>query len=516
MNNNNFWFLLLVTLVIAVIAWKKAAPGLPSVVAIVLLFSVVEVSTNYPMIWRDVYLHGSAVKGILDIGHIANTWVAYSTTHPGFFLLWSIVSLVTGMELFPSNLLLLLPVTAVLLAIMLVLVYHRLSVSLSTGAALFAFLLMNFNQNEFAFVHFNTRLLSLVFVLLFILLFLNKTGGAARIGGLIVVYGALVISHVLNSLVPVVFLAVYWLFERKRQHSESFLFLSCASIYVAWNAYVGFPLLKQAIMNFANINLSLETAAGYSPTVVGNSKPFFGTLLGDYYKVLLVILMLISIYSMIKLGSQQRTRILSYYLLSILFVYGVTFFSLRDISVNRGIVFASLSLAALPLILLTLSKRTDLNLLKHKTRVRIAVVLIVLLAIPQFVLVHELPLARYGSVESIDAASRFLVSYRNGQSLVSLGDFPAYYCFYEPFYEGYNNLGFSGWNSLANITDFLLVGQDASLRIVSYKQIVDWGCILGHANSYNGSLKQWDTEVYPKLDAQLNRIYDNGFETIFR
>jgi hypothetical protein len=268
-------------------------------------------------------------------------------------------------------------------------------------------------------------------------------------------------------------------------------------------------------MNFANINLSLETAVGYSPAAVGNSKPLFGTLLGDYYKVFLVILMLVSIYSMIKLRSQQRTRILSYCLLSTLFIYGVTFFSLRDISVNRGIVFASLSLAALPLILLTSSKRIDLNLLKHKTRVRIIIVLIVLLAIPQFMLVHELPLARYGSVESIDATSRFLVSYRNGQSLVSLGDFPIYYCFYEPFYKGYNNLGFSGWNSLANITDFLLAGQDASLRIVSYKQIVDWGCILGHADSCNESLRQWGTEVYGKLDARFNRIYDNGFGTIF-
>jgi hypothetical protein len=516
MNSNVFWFLLLVTSVTAVIAWKKAALGLPSVIAIVLLFSAVEVATNYPMIWRDVYLHGSAVKGILDIGHIANTWDAYAATYPGFFLLWSTISLVTGIQLFPSNLLLLLPVVVVLLAIILVLVYRRLSVSLSTGAALLAFLLMNFNQNEFTFIHFNTRLLSLVFVLLFILLFLNKTGGAARIVGLIVVYGALVISHVLNSLVPVVFLAVYWLFERKRQHSEPFLVLSCASIYVAWNAYFGFPLLKQAFMNFANINLSLETAVGYSPAVVGNSKPLFGTLLGDYYKVFLVILMLISIYSIIKLRSQQRTRILSYYLLSILFIYGVTFFSLRDISVNRGIVFASLSLAALPLILLTSSKRIDLDLLKHKTRVRAIIVLIVLLAIPQFMFVHELPLARYGSVESIDATSRFLVSYRNGQSLVSLGDFPIYYCFYEPFYKGYNNLGFSGWKSLANITDFLLAGQkDASLRIVSYNQIVDWGCILGHADSYNESSRQWNAEVYGKLGACFNRIYDNGFGTIF-
>jgi hypothetical protein len=200
----------------------------------------------------------------------------------------------------------------------------------------------------------------------------------------------------------------------------------------------------------------------------------------------------------------------------VLFIYGVTFFSLRDISVNRGIIFASLSLAALPLILFTSGKQTYLNLLKHKTRVQMALVLIVFLAIPQFVLVHELPLATYGRVKSIDAACCFIMSYRNGQSLVSLDSFPVYYCFYEPFYKGYNNLGFSGWNSLANITDFLLAGQDASLRIVSYSQIVDWGCILGHADSYNELFRQWDTEVYGKLDPRLNRIYSNGFETVFK
>jgi hypothetical protein len=405
-----------------------------------------------------------------------------------------------------------------LLAIMLFLVYRKLSVSLGAGAALFAFLLMNFNQNEFTFIHFNTRLLSLFYVLLFLLLFLNKKGGDARIASLLITSGALVISHVLNSLVPVVFLAVYWLFERKRRGSVSFLALSCASIYVAWNVYVGFPLLRQGLASFMNstyVNLALQTASGYLPSA-GYSKPLFGTLLGDYYKILLVTLILISLYSMIKLRSQKRTRILSYYLLSVLLIYGVTFFSLRDISINRGIIFASLSLAALPLILFTSGKQTYLNLLKHKTQVQMALVLIVFLAIPQFVLVHELPLARYGSVESVDATSRFVMSYRNGQSLVSLGDFPVYYCFYEPFYKGYNNLGFSGWNSLANITDFLLAGPDASLRIVSYKQIVDWGCILGHADSYNESLKQWDTEVFPELDSRFNRIYSNGFDTIFR
>lgn len=516
MNPNILWFLMLLAFATALVAWKKSNLGLPSLIAVVLLFSLMEVSANYPLIWRDVYLHGSVVKGILNEGRIAPTWNEYASTHPGFFLLWSTLTVVTGLDPIPSNVLVLLPVAMMLLIALMILIYRRLSAAMGNVAVLLAFLLMNFNANEFTFIHFNTRLLSLLYVLLFLLLFLNQKKGVSREVCLLLTTATLVISHVLNSLVPILFLAIYWLFERKQRKSIIPLTLCCVTIYASWNLYVGYPLLKEGVTSFLNslyVRLALKTMSEWSPIIV-RPQPLFGLLLGGYYKVLLVVLGLVSLYTMTKLRKQRNVRLLAYYLLAAFLVYGLTFFSAvgPSISVDRGIIFASFALASLPIILFTSTKRSGSSSLRR----RLAITAIILMIIPQFVLSHELPLARYGSVGSIDLTSHFILGHRANKTIVSLGDFPIYYCFYEPFYGGYENLGFSGWSSLNNITNFLVTSPKDSLKIVDYKKIVDWGFILGHTHSYDEALREWDTEIYAKLNLRFNRIYSNDFETIYR
>ena len=516
MNPNIMWFLLLVVVAIALVNWNKKDIGLPSLIAVVLLFSVFEVTTNYPLMARDVYLQGSAVKGILSQGTVANTSNNYPSTHPGFFLLWSIVAQVTGIDILSLNVLLLLPMSILMLIFLMIFVNRRLSVETSYAAVLFAFLLMNFNTNEWTFIHFNTRLFSMLYVLLFLVLF-SRLKGRGRSASLFIVFGALVISHVLNALLPVVFLAVYLLFERKRQNVSSSLVIGCGVIYVVWNLYFGYYLLQNGLTTFLNsfyVNRAITTVLEWSPLAAG-AKPFFGTLLGTFYKLLLVILALISIYAHVKLRNQTNVRTLGFFLSAVALIYGLSFFSvLRDISINRGILFASIGFASLLMILLTLNQGKSSHFLRRARPIMI--LFIVALIVPQFVLVHELPVARYERVGTVDSTSTFVMNYRSNQTIVSLGDFPIYYDFYEPFFKGYITLGLEGWNSLGNITSFLLAGPNSSLKVVDSKKIVDWGCILGNSQSYAEAVKQWNKEVFPELDSKLNRVYSNGYDTVFR
>jgi len=514
MNGNVLWFSFLIVAVTLVGVWRKNDVPLPCLLAIVLLFSVAEVLTNYPMIWRDVFLHGSAVKGITSQGHIGGTWENYPETHPGFFLLWSIVTLVTSVGIFESNLLLLLPVAVMLLIMLLILIYRRLSIGIVNGATLMAFLLMNFNMNEFMFLHFNTRLLSLIYALVFLFLFLNEKNARERVIGLLATNIALVISHILNSLVPIVFFAVYLLSKWKRARSTASLFLSCAIIYIAWNLYVGYARLSEGLTTFLNyyyVILDLELVYGWSP-VQARPQPFFGLVLGTYFKVLLVTLALISLYSAIKLRRQRRVKLLAFYLLSVCMVYGFSFFSVLGwISAHRGIIFGSVALASLPTILLTSTAKNNSKPWKRT----ILIIAIIISVIPHFILVHEPPFARCESVGSVAQTSDFILKHRNGQPIVSVNDFPAYYCFYEPFYQGYDNLQLDGSSWLNNIANFLVTRPKPSLRIVDYRQTVDWAWALGRAQSYNQALREWDREVYAKLDERYNIIYGTGLETIY-
>jgi len=513
MNPNLLEFVLILTIVTILTAWKSKDLRFPSLIAIVFVFSIAEVFTNYPMVWRDVYLHGSAAKGIIEQGHIADTWNAYPQTNPGFFLLSTVFTLVTGLDLIPSNLLILLPVAIVLLVVMLVTIYRRLSIGLPYVATLLAFLLMNFNTNEFTFVHFNTRLLSLVYVLLFLLLFLAKPE-RKNVVLLFVVNFALVITHPLNSLVPMAFLTIYWISERKRSQRGPLLALSCIMFNAAWLIYFSATLLATGFGSFLNLQYAASTVQGWSPALA-RPMPLFGSFLSTYYKVLVVTLTLISLYAAVKFRKETRIRILAVYLLSIALVYGLSFLSaLKDISVNRGIMAASVSIAALPIMLFVGAKQRARYFGKNWKRY-VVIGAVAALIVPNFIFVHELPVARYLSVGSIDSTCSFILNYRDGRDLVSLGDFPIYYCYYEPFYKDYVNLGFNGWTNLTTIADFMIQSPNHSLKILDYRKVIDWGAILGNSNTYSEALEEWNAEVYERMDSVHNVVYSNGFETIY-
>jgi hypothetical protein len=510
MNDHLIWLLLILVAATFITIWNRNDLPLSSLLVLACVFSVGEVWLNYPMIWRDVLFHGSGVKSILETAHTGGTWLDYPSMHPGLFIVWSILALVTGLDIVRSNLVLLLPVGVMLVIGSLVVIHRKLGISIANGCALLAFLLMNFNMNEYMFSHFNTRLLSFAYVLVFLLLFLRRQREPAGDVLLLVISVALVISHPLNSLVVIVFLGIRVLLDPRQARFRS-MFLSCATIYVVWNAYVGYERLAMgllSLLDFYAVFLGLDVIAGWASGP--GAAPFFGIVFGTVYKVLLVLLTLGSLYCALRLRSSGTVRTLTAYLLSTFAVYGIAFFfGLTWIAADRAIILASLPLASLPVILL-IPTRSNHGLWRR----RAALALVLILVIPQFALVHEPPLGTQ-RVASISDVSSFLVNHRGGRGLATLDDFPLYYCFYDPYYMDYDHLSFLELPSLGNVTDFLLTRSADELKVVGYRQIVDWGWVYRHAYSYDDALAQWDRAVNTKLNGRYNSIYSNGFETVY-
>lgn len=511
MNNKILWLMLALVGVSLIAMIKHHDLPLPSLFAVVIFFSIAEVWSNYPMLWRDLFLHGSAVSGILQRGRIDNTWFSYPQNQPGFFLLWSIASKITGFAIFESNLFVLLPVSVFSLTLLLVLIFRAFHIEIPNAATLLAFLIMNFNWNEYMFVHFNTRLLSLIYVLVFVLFFLRVEKGR-RSFMLFTVNLALVISHVLNALVPIAFLGIYWLVERRRVHQEISLFASCATVYLAWNLYQAYSLLGAGLSTLLNhyyVLLALDIAGGWVPSGA-TTQPPYGPLIGDYYKALLVCLGFISLYALTKLRKNGQVRILAAYLFSALTVYGISFFSILTwISAHRGIIFGSIALAGLPTLLLSSSPEKRAKSWKRSLLVAVLIVMI----IPHFILVHEQPYARMLNTHSVGESSSFILNHRNGQTIVTANDFPFYYAFYEPFYQGYESLDLSHLTSLNNVTSFF--DNKTGLKVVDSSQVLDWSLTYGHATSFDDGLTAWYRNVYTPLDDHLNRIYTTSYETIY-
>jgi hypothetical protein len=503
MNQNVLWFVIVVVAVTIISVYKTDDISFASLLAVVLLFSVVELYTNYPLIWRDIFLHGSAVKAINEQAYIGGAWWKYPETNPGFFLLWSIFTITTSMDIVQSNIFVLLPAASILLVILILCIFRRLSIRAANAATLLAFLLTNFNTNEFMYMHFNTRLLAFVYVLLFLSIFLRRGHLGATIG-LLLTGISLITSHILISLVPIVFVGLM-LFSRLRSSVSRMLFLSLASVYGMWNLYIGQNLLASGLESLFNVyylQLALGFSAQYSP-LVAKSEPFFGSILTTYYKILLVILALISVYCVVRYRKETMVATTWAYLLAVAIVFGLSFFSvLTWISVDRGVIMISIALAALPA-LLFMKKDTGS---RHWTR-KLFVVLILLLIVPQFVLVHEPSVVVWGSESSSQQMYSFLVDHRGGQDLASLSDFPISYAYFEPFYQGYQYISVRNLNQEGNVTRFFLTRSENTLKIVDRRR--DVGYVQPDAYA------QWNYAVYSKLDQQFNVVYNSGFETIY-
>ena len=114
----------------------------------------------------------------------------------------------------------------------------------------------------------------------------------------------------------------------------------------------------------------------------------------------------------------------------------------------------------------------------------------------------------------MDATLTFVSSHRDHQPIAAIGDVPIYYSFYEPTFTDYRILWRSDWVSLDEVNGFFANNTD-SLKVMDYKNIIDWGAILRHDSSYQQAFHDWDTEVSAKIDAQYDRVYSCGYQTIY-
>ena len=166
----------------------------------------------------------------------------YPQSNPGYFLLWSITidchrATIVSLEPVLAAACCCDPARVVMRRYLPKVVSQRESTP--TAAALFAFLVMNFNTNEFMFAHFNTRLLSILLVSsFFLLLLLRPKDLPTQSAALLVIYTSLVIAHPLNSLLVVVFLGRFHVRQVPTGRLQYFVSLLCIVIYMFWSAYV--------------------------------------------------------------------------------------------------------------------------------------------------------------------------------------------------------------------------------------------------------------------------------------
>ncbi len=383
---------------------------------------------------------------------------------------------------------------------------QTLNQSAANSVTLFAFLLMNFNTNEFMFMHFNTRLLAFVFVMVFMVLFLERGGRGVSIA-LLMTGLALIVSHILVSLVPIAFVVLTLFSRLKLVASRMWLFVSLVALYFAWNAYVAQSLLGAGVAGLFSVyylQLALGFSSRYSP-LQAKPEPFFGFLLRGFEKILLVILGLASAYSALKSRNETRFKVMWNYFLAVLLVFGLSFSVLTWISVDRGVLLISITLVALPSMFLLKRVNSDPKGWKRK----LFVLAIVLLIIPQYLLVHEPSAAIWGTDASSQQMYSFVLNHRGGQQIASLSDFPITYSFFEPFYKGYQILQTQDVSQIQDATNFFLTRPENVLRIVDPRR--DFGSLE------TGVLAEPGSDVYTMstLDQRLNIIYSSGFQTIY-
>lgn len=523
MSPNILLYLCALIVTIAVATYVNGRFGLFMLLSIVLVFSVVEAVGNYPLILaRDVYLHGSSVKVIVEEGGLSEAWNTYHTTHPGSFLLWAMVKLVTGMDIKVSNLMVLLPTTVLLLPLLLVVLYRKLGTykNATYTIALLAFLLMNNQGSELTFHHFNTRLYSLDLLILALLFFMKARRNKREEILLYVVIFSLTISHILNSLIPIVFLFLYWLFEDRCDLRFMHTALLSTTIYLVWNINMAISIFGigiRTLVDYYYQSLALEAVARLS--MVPESVPFFGNILKTYYKGLIIALALVAIYSIVRLRSQWKVRRLFYILLSISIVYGTALFSAALInSLDRGLMMAAILLA--PLSFFATVRKS--NGIMQLSKLGILTLLLLLLVAPHFTLVHEETLAR-GNVGPLDAAGKFISEHRHAQPIAALGDFPIYYTFHEPKFdwvltmEIYEHGQPSKRYALSDIARFLFESdtqaQNLTIKVLDIRNVIDWSYM---SPSFDEAHALWIGEIYAPMDSRYSRIYDNSFETLYR
>lgn len=491
--------------------------SLSSLLILILTFSVVGAMTAYPAISDvDVNLEGASVKVIAADGRLSDAWNLYHVYYPGFFVLWATLSVVTGIDIRAMNVMIMLPVSVVLFGAFLVLLYRRLGMErgVALAAGLLAFLLMNFHINEGLFVHFNTRLYALDLTLLALIFFFatgSKAGHKEQLV-FVVVFSALVISHVLFSLALLAFVLIYWLTQERRDKSVMVTAFSCVAVYLIHNLvtasrYVG--LYINSFINYLYVRLAQEMLI--TAPLVTENVPFLSFVLRTYYKVLLVAVGLLAAYSLVKFRSKSGVRTMLSFLSAGIAIFGVTVFSaISGNSIARGLMFLSIPLAFLSVYALVGRPRVEATPL----RLSVVTLFISLLIIPQFVLVNETS-ARNLDLPSLDAACTFVTRSKNGQSVSAYGLFPHYFCFYDPKFKGYEVIGYSGEpnlptvGNLSDITSFFI--QSEGMKFTSSLDIQIWA-LTGQANlsSFDEAKSIWNLEVILPVEQECNKIYENG------
>lgn len=498
---------------------------------------LMEIATNpQSILARDVYLHGH-VRFLDSTGKLDELGHVYPKQYPGFFVLWYTTYVLVGYpDIRHVNLLILHPVMMLTFVLILLILYKlffkRLSSSLVLSIVVTLSLLMN-HRSELTFQHANTRLYSLILLMLSLLLVLisARKSISRPLALLLLTSLALSISHVLYPLINMVALIMFLMIsalKRERGGVSKYraillVAITITLIYFSWTFY-NYYSLSMAVTGirtffdyyYRTLGRELLTAS----LTVREALPWFGVIQRNVFKFLLIFLTFTAgIFIAKNLLSKKITgletnttmTIWASYVGATTIVFGLTVFtaSLGN-SINRGLmVFIPLitPCAIAQLLELSLKKNVKKNIIKTLT-----LLAVIFLNLNQFMLLHEGPVI-VSNTQPLDAVCSFLAEFNTSVNiLITSTPFLIYYTYHVPELPPYRYISDIGQvETIHEVSKFYL--QSHGVKIIDFRTIIYWSL---RYEDYHTGLKEWMEFVLEPLSVSDSLIYnDNGNTWVF-
>jgi hypothetical protein len=522
-----------ISLLSIVLVYGKRMMSILGMVLIPFIY-VFEVWSNYPNILaRDVYLHGQ-VWEVSTCGNIFSIQYQYPKEYPGFFLMIYIIYQTLGLEdIRFANLFILYPGLMLGLIICIYIISCKVlkDWKIATLATFIGFNLLQFNRNEFTFLHANTRLYSVVILLMALYMILQcKEGEKEFLALSALATASLTMSHVLFQLVIPLTLMIILVFSLVHGYSVRkdilrnrlllHAFIVALTLVIIWNTYnyYNYTVKTGARSLFSYLYHMLGLELLLSSALIRESIPPIGVILRNYYKVAIAFMtLMVLIYIVWRLLRKKLSLeeiIIASFILSVIIVFLSTIFSISlGNSIDRMLILypiplSILFISALTKIIFSRFNITTLHRSQQASRPIRAhyVLLLILICLAGYLLVHEESILQ-AYTQPLDNASIFINSYNMRQHtyLTATSPFGIYYVYFNP-----NSLlkiiRIDLINSLNDVVEVMLESPE-NVKVIDIRSMLIWAY---RYNDLRRSLSEWNELVLSNINKHYNLIYNNG------
>jgi hypothetical protein len=522
-----------ISLLSIVLVYGKRMMSILGMVLIPFIY-VFEVWSNYPNILaRDVYLHGQ-VWEVSTFGNIFSIQYQYPKEYPGFFLMIYIIYQTLGLEdIRFGNLFILYPGLMLGLIICIYIISCKVlkDWKIATLATFIGFNLLQFNRNEFTFLHANTRLYSVVILLMALYMILQcKEGEKEFLALSALATASLTMSHVLFQLVIPLTLMIILVFSLVHGYSVRkdilrnrlllHAFIVALTLVIIWNTYnyYNYTVKTGARSLFSYLYHMLGLELLLSSALIRESIPPIGVILRNYYKVAIAFMtLMVFIYIVWRLLRKKLSLeeiIIVSFILSIIIVFLSTIFSTSlGNSIDRMLILYPIPLSILFILALSKIIFSRFNIITlHRSQqtsrpIRAHyVLLLILICLAGYLLVHEGSILQ-AYTQPLDNASIFINSYnvRQHTYLTATSPFDIYYVYFNP-----NSLlkiiRIDLINSLNDVVDVMLESPE-NVKVIDIRSMLIWAY---RYNDLRRSLSEWNEFVLSNINKHYILIYNNG------